>query len=498
VPAVLLISVFAVATCGLVYELISGALASYLLGDSVTQFSTIIGAYLFSMGVGSYLARFVQRNLLAVFVQVEILIGLVGGFSAAALFILFEYAVPFQVALYGFVALTGVLVGLELPLLMRILQSHFEFKDLVSNVLTFDYVGALAASIIFPLVLVPRLGLVRSAFLFGMVNVAVAFWALVVFRLKGRWAMALRPAAAVAFTALLAGFVFSERLVSFAEEAAFGEKIVYSKSTPYQRIVLTSTGDDLRLYLNGNLQFSSRDEYRYHEALVHPGLASLAAPARVLVLGGGDGLALREILKYPTVTAATLVDLDPAMPALFSRQPFLTRLNAGAFADPRVEAVTADAFVWLKRNRAQYDFIVVDFPDPSNYSVGKLYSVSFYRELVRALAPGGRAVIQSTSPFVARKSFWCVVHTLEAAGLKAYPYHAYVPSFGEWGFVLATASDFTPPRAYPPGLRFVSLETAAAMFLFPPDMAAEPVEVNRLQNQVLVRYFDQEWSQYAH
>ena len=162
----LLMSVFVVTTCGLIYELVAGTAASYLLGDSVTQFSTIIGVYLFSMGIGSYLSKFFNNNLIAWFVQIEIMVGLVGGFSSTVLFMLFGFVTYFRVILYSLVGLTGVLVGLEIPLLMRILEKKYEFKELVSKVFTFDYIGALLASLIFPLVLVPHLGLLRTSFFF--------------------------------------------------------------------------------------------------------------------------------------------------------------------------------------------------------------------------------------------------------------------------------------------------------------------------------------------
>ena len=157
-----------------------------------------------------------------------------------------------------------------------------------------------------------------------------------------------------------------------------------------------------------------------------------------------------------------------------------------------------DAFLWLRENRGLYDFIAVDFPDPTNYSVGKLYTTAFYRELARALDPDGFAVVQSTSPLFARRSYWCIARTLEAAGLKTTPYHAYVPSFGEWGFVIAAHGDFQPARAYQPGLRYVNGDTLATMLAFPPDMArVESGEINRLNNQALVRYYDEEWGKYA-
>src|ERR1700712_3509234 len=174
----LLVSVLAIATSGLVYELIAGTLASYLLGDSVTQFSTVIGVYLFAMGVGSWLSGRIERDLLKLFVRTEILIGLVGGGSAALLFLLFGQVASFRIPLYGTVGVIGVLVGVEIPLLLRILKDSFQFKDLVARVFAFDYVGALFASLLFPLVLVPHLGLIRSSFLFGMLNTAVALWLL--------------------------------------------------------------------------------------------------------------------------------------------------------------------------------------------------------------------------------------------------------------------------------------------------------------------------------
>lgn len=496
----LLASVFVIATCGLVYELIAGTLASYLLGDSVTQFSTIIGCYLFAMGVGSWASRYVTRNLIAFFVRVEILVGLVGGASAAVLFLMFEHVGSFRVLLYAVVGLVGMLVGVEIPILLRILKDELEFKDLVSRVFTFDYIGALFASILFPLVLVPYLGLVRSSFLFGTLNVLVAGWVLIMVR-RHVPALRLHMGAVLASLALLiGGFFGAERITALAEASSYAGTVIFAESSPYQRIVLTRRNEDLRLYLNGNLQFSSLDEYRYHEALVHPLLASLAAPRRVLVIGGGDGLAIREILKYPAVESITLVDLDPAMTRLFSTNPMLVSLNGGAFASPRVTVVNADAFLWLRDRIEQqgprFDAIVIDLPDPSNFSIGKLYSLSFYRLLDSILAEGGGFVVQSTSPLVARKSFWCVNNTIGAAGFVTSPYHAYVPSFGDWGYVLATRGSYRPPVEYPAGLRFLTIAGTAEMFRFPPDMARVETGIQRLDDQVLIHYFDDEWSSY--
>jgi spermidine synthase len=488
----LLAAVLLIATCGLVYELVAGALASYLLGDSVTQFSTVIGAYLFAMGVGSWLSRYIVRGLVRQFVVIQILIAFVGGFSSTALFLVFGWTEMFRPILYVVVVLVGTLVGLEIPLLMRILRDRFEFKDVVAHVLTFDYLGALVASVLFPTILVPKLGLLRAAMFFGLVNAAVALWTLYLFRDAIARRVSLGAATAVVAALLVGGMFSADRLLGIAESGLYSDEVVLARTTPYQRIVVTAWRNDLRLFLNSHLQFSSRDEYRYHESLVHPGLATMPA-RRVLVLGGGDGLALREILKYPQVEEVTLVDLDPEMPRLFTTHPELAALNGGAFRDPRVRVVSADAMAWLDQATGIYDFAVVDLPDPSNFSLGKLYTSLFYRLLGRRLSASGAFAVQSTSPLFARQSFWCVVRTIEDAGFLATPYHVYVPSFGEWGFVLATRAQYRKPESLPSGLRFLTRQTLDQLFDFPLDMGPVDVEVNRLHNQALVRYYESEW-----
>ena len=493
---VLLIAVFTIATCGLVYELLSGTIASYLLGDSVTQFSTVIGVYLFSMGVGSYLSRYFQRELIVRFIEIEILVGLVGGLSSPALFFAFSELGAFRVVLYGWVTATGVLVGLEIPFLIRILKDQFPLHDLVSRVLSLDYLGALAASLLFPLWLVPQVGLMRSSFVFGGLNVLVAVWTCHVFRDQHRRPR-LTAQAYAALGFLLLGAVFSDDLVDWSERRLYEDPVVLSRSSPYQRIVLTRGEGGVRLFLDGNLQFSSLDEYRYHEALVHPGLASVATPRRVLVLGGGDGMAVREILKDDRVGEITLVDLDPLITEIFRDHEAFAALNDYALRSPRVDVVNADAFVWIESDTTRYDFIAVDFPDPRTYSLGKLYTTTFYRRLRERLNAGGVAALQSTSPLVSRQAFWCIVETIRAAGLHARPYHAPVPTFGEWGFVLASEAPLPAPTEFPPGLRFLTPAVAPMLFEFPADMGAVPVEVNHLNNQILVRYHADGWERYA-
>ena len=491
----LFLSVLAIAACGLIYELVASALASYLLGDSVLQFSTVIGTYLFAMGIGSWWSRYLNRGLVARFIGIELMVGVVGGFSSTILFLAFAYTSAFRLVLYALVVVIGVLVGLEIPLLMRILRDRYAFREVVSNVLTFDYLGALAASLAFPILLVPKLGLVRSAMLFGIVNAAIALWSTYLFGALLGSRRALRAASGVVLATLLVGMSQAKRITTLAEDNIYSDEVIFSRDTRYQHIVLTAWKDDLRLFLNSHLQFSSRDEYRYHEALVHPGLASLPGARRVLVLGGGDGLAVREILKYPGIENVTLVDLDPEMTRLFSTHPLLTKLNGGSLNSPKVHVINADAFVWLDQDTDMFDFVVVDFPDPNNYAIGKLYTSAFYRALERHVSRGGLFVVQSTSPLFARQSFWSIVETLKRAGLKTYPYHVYVPSFGEWGFTLAADADasYSPPSTLPDRLRFLSAGDLAQLFTFPRDMQAVAVEPNRLNDQVLVRYYEKEF-----
>jgi spermidine synthase len=490
----LLASVFVVAACGLVYELAAGALASYVLGDSVLQFSTVIGAYLFAMGVGSWLSRFFERQLPAHFLRIELLVAVVGGGLPALLFLTHAWEPgAFRVLLYALVLAVGTLVGLEIPLVMRILKRNVALRELVSQVLTFDYLGALAVSVAFPLLLVPQLGLIRTGLLFGLMNAFVALWALWLFRHELRRLAAHALACLLTLGALGAAFAGSERITSLAEDHFYQDKIIVAETSPWQRIVVTQGRMGIRLFLNGNLQFAQSDEYRYHEALVHPAMAAHGAARRIAVLGGGDGLAVRELLRYPQVESITLVELDPNMTRLFSTDPRLVALNGGSLKSPKVHIVHADAFQWLQQAQDPFDVIVVDFPDPTNFSIGKLYTNSFYALVEQRLAASGYAVIQTTSPLVARQSFWTVVTTLESVGLTTYPYHCNVPSFGEWGYVLASRRPWHAPQALPEGLRFLTVAGVPALFDFPRDMQRVPAEVNRLSNQVLVTTYEREW-----
>ncbi|HPI54324.1 MAG TPA: polyamine aminopropyltransferase [Chitinophagaceae bacterium] len=493
----LLFAVLVIATCGLIYELVACTLSSYLLGDSITQFSTIIGAYLFAMGIGSWLTKYINGNILSWFIQIELLVGVIGGCSALILFFSFGLTGIFQLILYINVLLIGILVGLEIPLLMRLLKENYQFSDLVSKVLSVDYMGALLASIAFPLFFMPKLGLVRTSLFFGIINVVIGIWMSFSKFDEKVQPLYIRVLSIFSFLFLTLMFIYGDKLTQLAESAQLGEHIIYARSSPYQRILLTRSQRDLKLYLNGNLQFSSADEYRYHESLIHPVFEYAKRHKSVLILGGGDGMAAREILKYPDVENITLVDLDPQMTKMFKENSLLTSLNKNSLNSRKIKVVNQDAFAWLKLNHTQYDLIIIDFPDPGNFSIGKLYTTAFYRLLQTCMHTETVGVVQSTSPLFAPKSFHCVENTLKSSGVVTLPYHVYIPSFGEWGYIMFSNEELTKKTInLPSNLKYYTSSLFSQMCQFPLDMVANNTTINSLNNQLLVDLFEKEWSNY--
>ncbi|AKT39574.1 polyamine aminopropyltransferase [Chondromyces crocatus] len=499
--AALLVSVFVIATSGLVYELITGTLASYVLGDSVAQFSFVIGLYLFAMGIGSYLSQYLESHLLERFVEIELGIAIAGGLSAPLLFKVYTAAGAFKVLLYGLVLLIGTLVGLEIPLLIRLLKFSLDLKQLVARVLTLDYIGALVASLLFPSLLLPRLGIHQTSLFFGVLNAAIAFGSTFLFPIARPSRIRLRALCLLTLVTLSGAFVFVSRFIERAEATYFGAPVVYAAQSPYQRVVLTQSPRTTRLFLNGNLQFSSDDEYRYHEVLVHPAVAALGrSPRRVLILGGGDGLAARELLRYPSVEHIVLVDLDATVTDAFRTLPIATRLNSGALTDRRITIRNEDAYKYLEGSTDVFDLAVVDFPDPGNYAVGKLYTDAFYLLLRERIGVRGLAVVQATSPQYARQSFWTVVTTMEAAGFTTAPLHVYVPSFGEWGFVLAGGEGLAAPGMLgidAGSLRYLDSAGLPELFRFPRDLGRVDAPINRLNDQKLVAIYTREWASWS-
>jgi spermidine synthase len=485
--------VLVIATAGLIYELAIAAVASYLLGDTVTQFSLVIGVYLSALGIGAYVSRYIDRNVTLMFVQVELATALLGGLSVIGLELGFSFGAPFRVLLLFAVLSVGVLVGLELPLLMRILEERMTFRELVARALGFDYVGALLGSLAFSLWLMPQFGLAQTALICGILNASVGLastWLLVantpverrMFR-RSRWA------GIIIILGLGTALWAAETLTRIGERQMYGD-IIRAIQSPYQRILLTKRGGHLDLFLNGRLQFSSADERRYHEALVHPVLSAAPQARHVFVGGGGDGLALREILKWKSIESVTLVDIDPAITRLAATEPQLKRLNQDSLLDTRVRIVNADAMIYLRRRQEFYDIILLDFPDPTQLALGKLYTTQFYSTVRDHLSPGGALGVQCTSPLLTRQSFWSIISTLESVGLRVIPYRTFVPSFGDWGFALARREPFEFPTSLP-SIPLTTLDGAILSEFpdMPVDTQRVPSKINRLNNQSLVAIY---------
>lgn len=491
----LLFGTFIIAICGLVYELLEGTISSYLLGDSIYHFSLVIGLFMSSMGVGAWLSRFIEERLERAFVLLQMTIAMVGGFSALLLFYAFAYINNYQAFLYLVTISLGTMLGIEIPLIIRILKESFSLKTNISNVFALDYIGALFAALLFPLVLVPQLGLMQTSFLFGLLNLFVGVMAWSIFReLLGKKYLIVIIGIAII---LITGLFQSNKLISIIENKLYQHNIIYSEQTPYQKLIMTSQKGRIQFYINGAIQFDSIDEHRYHESLVHPVMLTAKAHEKILIIGGGDGMALREVLKYDDIGTVTLVDLDPAITKLFKENEILSRLNHQAYENNKVTVINQDAWKFIEESKELYDVIIIDLPDPNNLSLGRLYSETFYRLVGSHLSRAGAIVTQSTSPMFSHKAFWCIEKTIEDSGFQTLPYHTYIPSFGEWGFIIGSKISIKMKPVYPQmNLRYLDDAVIKKMQLFPPDIAKVEVESNRLSTHKLIYYYDEGWDEW--
>ncbi|KAF4409806.1 spermine/spermidine synthase domain-containing protein [Streptomyces lycii] len=470
--------VFVCAACGLVYELELVALASYLFGDSVTQASVVLSVMVFAMGVGSLLAKRLRGHAAAAFGLVEAALALIGGGSAMALHASFVWSGHSRVALVVFSFVIGALIGAEVPLLMTLIQRirRQDAGGAVADLFAADYVGALVGGLAFPFLLLPLLGQLSGALATGAVN-TVAGGAMVLWLFgrdltaRIRWTIVVANGLVLALLGVGAAFVGS--FEEAARRAVYGADVRVVMRTEVQEVVVTGgvgadsgngargaagagtggalgsgdggsgdggsgegrSGDGahgdggsgtagpaepLALFLDGRLRVSGRVERRYQEALVHP--AMNGPRERVLVLGGADGLAAREVLRYGDVRSVTVVDTDPAVFRLARTDPGLSRLNRQSMSDPRVHAVAADVFGWLRGADSAYDVVVADLPDPRITDSTKLYAQEFYGLVERALAPGGRFVVRVRSAAGQPRTYWTVDATLRSAGFRTVPY----------------------------------------------------------------------------
>ncbi len=492
--AVLLAAVAACAACGIVYELALLTLSASLNGGGIVATSLIVAGYIAALGAGALLVKPLLAHAAITFVAVEALLGVVGGLSAAALYAVFAFIDDESTwVLAVSTALIGGLVGAEVPLLMTLLQRGRVSGDsdtgrTLANLNAADYLGALLGGLVWPFFLLPQLGMLRGAAATGMINLAAAA-VVAIFLLRRavpvrQLATALCAlAAAVALLGTL--LVRSHEVETTSRQRLYADPIIAYRHTPYQEVVVTRRGADMRLYLDGGLQFSTRDEYRYTESLVYPALG--AGARSVLVLGGGDGLAARELLRQPGVQRIVQVELDPAVIDL--ARTTMREANGGSLDNPRVHVVIDDAMTWLRGSPERFDAVLVDLPDPDTPVLGRLYSTEFYALITRALATDGLMVVQAGSPFSTPTAFWRTVSTVRAAGYAATPYHVHVPTFGDWGFALARRGPVAPRPTLPPNappLRFLNQQVLDAATVFSSDTGPRALEPSTLENPRIV------------
>ncbi|MEM7556146.1 MAG: polyamine aminopropyltransferase [Cyanobacteria bacterium P01_A01_bin.84] len=499
----LLIAAAVSSGCGLAVELLLGTLASYLVGNQALAYGIAVGGFLAAMGVGSYLSQFVatktegialQKQLLTGFVFVELAIAPLTAILPVALFALFVIGGAIWLELFLVTILLGILAGLEVPLLTRALESEEGVKDALAGVLALDYLGGLVGSLAFPVLFLPWLGMFPTAFVLGSLPAFMVFFICRNFGRLRRWGYVGLILGVILLTLAPVSIPLSNNL----ENNLYKAPIITRTQTPYQRIVLTRKGKDVRLFLNGDLQLSTIDEYRYHEGLVHPAMSATPTHTRVLVLGAGDGMAIREVLKWQDVEKVTLIELDPEVVRLAKNHPQLLKVNQNALSDPKVEVLNADAFLKVPLLKDRFDVIIADFPDPDQDTLAKLYSEGFYRRVLGKLTDNGILVTQASSPFFAPKVISCITTTLTQVGLETYPYTINIPSFGPWGFVLASKNNVNSEKLeLPVNTSFLTETNLHHLFDLPKDIQIQNTEINRLSHPVIVSYQnDSRWSSY--
>ncbi len=434
------IALFATGLSGIVAEYVLSTLASYFLGDSVVQFTLIVSIMLFAMGLGARISRRFETDLLATFISLEYILSLLVTFASLTAYGISLFPSLTAVSLYSLSLIIGLLIGMEIPLVIRMNDAYEELKVNVSNIMENDYYGSLLGGIFFAFVGRPYLGLTYTPFVLGMVNFSVAFYLLILLNkhLKAVQYKKLKWASAFVFLIWGLGLWQASNIIAYGEQQRYADQVIFDQQTNYQRIVLTENKGDYWLFLNGNQQLSTLDEVNYHEAIVHPMLSKLKQPKNILILGGGDGCVAREVLKYPSVEKITLVDLDPAMTHLAKENPVMRKINQDSFHNPKVQIINGDGFTFMADHPDYYDGIIIDLPDPKNVDIARLYTVEFYQLCYKHLRPNGLMVTQAGSPYYAEEAFKCIDKSFQAAGFSTLPYHTHLITLGEWGWVMGS------------------------------------------------------------
>ncbi len=513
---ILKVAIFATGFAGIVAEYILSTLATYFIGNAVFQWTMIVSLMLFCMGLGSRISKLIKKNLIQNFLLLEISLSIVVAFSSITVYSVAAFSEFYGLLIYVISMLVGLLIGLEIPLVIRINNAYDDLKTNISSILEKDYYGSLLGGVFFAFVGLPILGLSYTPFVLGFINFAVAFMVFLKFRNKlnqkgqgNRMFVLLLNVAVI----LCLGIIYCQPIIEWGEQKKYKDKVVYTEQTKYQKIVLTEWKDEHWLYLNGNLQFCSIDEAMYHEPLVHPVMQLAQHPKEVLILGGGDGCAVRELLKYPSINRIDLVDLDPSMTQLGKSNPILVQINEGAMNSNKLHIYNEDAYLFLtEKERRFYDVIIVDLPDPRSVELNRLYSHEFYSHCYRRLSSGGLLITQAGSPYFATKAYKCIEKTMASANLKTVAMHNQVLSMGEWGWIIGAKTNRATSDAILKRLQSLDFEgintkwiTKEAMLLltsfgkdnfFMKDNE-DAIRINRIHDPVLYEYYQKgNWDLY--
>lgn len=507
---ILMAALFATGLSGIVAEYVLATLATYFLGDSVFQWTMVLSLMLFSMGLGSRLSRHFEHHLLETFIAIELVLSILISFCAIVAYLAMPFTSSLWLVLYLLSVLIGLMIGMEIPLVTRINQDYKSLRSNISEVMEKDYYGSLFGGLFFAFIGIRHLGLTYTPFVVGGVNFIVALLLFIQLRfiIQPHLKRKLIAGFVVTLGLFIAGLFLSEPIVLFGEQSRYKEKVVFTEQTPYQKITVTQWQGDYWLYLNSGKQLSTFDEWLYHEPLVHPAMKLAAHPKHVLIMGAGDGCAVREALKHKNVDSITLVDLDPEMTRIGKENPIFKQLNQSAYYSPKLKVVNADAFNYLENNKSFFDVIIADFPDPKSIEVNRLYTREFYQLCHRRLRPHGVFITQAASPYYTTKAFRTIEKTVGSAGFNTLPIHNHVYTFGEWGWIIgmknrsseAIKKQLRTLDFKDLDVRWINNEATLLMTSFGADLIKvdkETLDINTIHNPVLYRYYGQgNWSYY--
>ncbi|MEE9348548.1 MAG: polyamine aminopropyltransferase [Flavobacteriaceae bacterium] len=498
-------ALFATGISGIVAEYILSTLASYFIGNAIMQFTLIMSIMLFAMGLGSRISRSFNGNLVFYFVLLELILSIIVSYVAIISYLTYGLTNNSWIIIYLLSIIVGLLIGLEIPFATRINNDFEELRVNISNILENDYYGSLIGGLFFAFIGLPYLGLTYTPFVLGFLNLLVSFWMFRVLSdfITKKQKKLLYVLYIAVFTVITLGLIFAKPIIKYGEQIKYKDKIVYTEQTRYQKIVITKWMKNHSLYINGNQQLSTFDEFMYHEPMVHTALGLTDKKANILVLGGGDGCIVRELLKYPEVSQITLVDLDKRMLDLGKEHPIFSTLNHKAFESPKVKTVTADAFTFLENSTEKYDVILVDLPDPNNVDLNKLYTKEFYYLSKSRLVDDGVFITQSGSPYYATKAFYCIEKTMKSSGFFTFPLHNQILTLGEWSWIIGKKQkihkeDITTIDVSKKSLKWLNNDAFSQISSFgKPLIDTTNIKINTIFSPVLYTYYKQgNWELY--